>query len=167
MREVGFETGAEGEGAEWEGRVGEEEEEVGGGGGVVDWGGGVSLCSVDVGRGEERPLFETVGWEGKAREAASVTAFNLSCASSSFRFSSAISSSISCGCTASLPTLLTLLSAMNALGNRESMLVMSSVLGSLSQSLSRKDRLSYVGPCANVGYLELTRPLVWVVDLTR
>lgn len=42
MREVGFETGAEGEGAEREGGVGEEEEEVGGGGGVVDWGGDVS-----------------------------------------------------------------------------------------------------------------------------
>lgn len=36
MGEVGFETGAEGEGAEGEGGVGEEEEEVGGGCGVVD-----------------------------------------------------------------------------------------------------------------------------------
>lgn len=63
------------------------------------------------GRGE-RPLFEAVGWGGMASEGEEVTAPNLSSASWSFRFSSAISSSISCGCATSL---LALLSAINCI----------------------------------------------------
>lgn len=65
MGEVGFETGAEGEGAEWEGGVGEEEEEVRGGGGVVDWG-GVSLRVLWMLGSEERDHYLR-RWVGKGK----------------------------------------------------------------------------------------------------
>lgn len=65
MREVGFEAGAEGEGAEWEGGVGEEEEEVRGGGGVVDWG-GVLACVLWTWGGRRRD-HSSRRWVGKGK----------------------------------------------------------------------------------------------------
>lgn len=63
MREVGFEAGAEGEGAEWEGGVGEEEKEVGGGCWVVYWG-VVSWGLLEVDGRERRETIIRGGWLG-------------------------------------------------------------------------------------------------------